>query len=69
MTDVDQITQIVIKWADRCAGLYRLKPSKREFQKDTRKRFPVVIRDRVPPTRLEKLKEQNLKLYERLRTS
>ncbi len=33
VTDVDQITQIVMKWADRCAGLYRLEPSRRVYKK------------------------------------
>lgn len=66
ITDVDEVTEIVMEWADRCAELRRLEPSRREFQKGTRKRFHVVIRDRIPPMRLEKLKEKKPKLYGQL---
>jgi hypothetical protein len=69
ITDVEKVTEIVMEWADKCAELRRLEPSRREFQKETRKRFYVVMRDRIPHMELETLKEKNSKLHERLRTS
>lgn len=66
MTDVDQITQIVMKWADKCAELYRLEPSRREYEKRVRSRTYEVMRDRIPYMGLETLKEKNPDLYQRL---
>jgi hypothetical protein len=67
MTDVDQITQIILKWAYKCAELYKLEPSRREYQKRIRPRVYEVMQYRIPPMRLETLKEKNPWLYEKLR--
>lgn len=67
MTDVDQITQIVMKWADKCGELYRLEPSRREYEKEVRSRVYEVMRYRIPPIGLETLKEKNSGLYDKLR--
>jgi hypothetical protein len=67
MTDVDQITQIIMKWADKCAQLHRLEPSSRAYAKRIRSRTCEVIRDRIPPMRLGTLKEKNPNLYETLK--
>lgn len=66
MSDIDQITEIVMKFADKCAELYRLEPSRREYEKEVRSRVYEVMRDRIPPMRLETLKEKNPGLYDRL---
>jgi hypothetical protein len=59
MTDVEQITQIIMIWADKCAELYKLEPSRREYKKRVMSRVYEVMRDRIPPMRLETLKERN----------
>jgi hypothetical protein len=33
MTDINEIEAIVMKWADKCAELYPLEPSRREYAK------------------------------------
>lgn len=66
ITDVDKVTEIVMKWADKCGRLRRLDPSRREFEKDTRSRFYVVSKDRIPPMTLEKLKEKNPELHKKI---
>ena len=66
MTDVDQISRIVMKWADKCAELYKLEPTRREYEKRVRSRTYEVMRDRIPPMRLETLKEKNPELYRQL---
>jgi hypothetical protein len=57
-----------MKWADKCAELYKLEPSRQEYEKRIRSRIHEVIRSspRIPPMRLETLKEKNPKLYKRL---
>ena len=42
MTDVDQIYNIVMQWADRCGELYRLEPSRHEYEKKVRSRIYEV---------------------------
>ncbi len=69
MIDEAQIENIVMQWADKCARLQRLDPSRREFVKEVRSRIYEVKRDRIPPMRLETLKENNLDLYKKLRMS
>jgi hypothetical protein len=63
MTDVDQITQIIMQWADKCGQLYRLEPSRREYEKRIRSRTYEVMRDRIPPMRLETLLKKNLPMF------
>lgn len=69
MTDVDQIHDIVMQWADKCAQLYRLEPSRHEYSNRVRSRIHEVMQSnpRIPPMRLETLKEKNPWLYEKLR--
>lgn len=69
MTDIDQIQNIVMKWADKCAGLRTLDPSRREFEKELRSRIYEVMEERIPHMGLEALKEKNLEIYQRLRQS
>jgi hypothetical protein len=66
MIDVDQIQEIVMQWADNCAKLYRFEPSMREFANRVRSRTYKVMRDRIPPMKLETLKEENPELYRQL---
>ena len=69
MTDVDQIQDIVMQWADKCDELYRLEPSRRKYEKEVRSRILEVMQIRIPPMRLERLKEKNSELYEKLLTN
>ena len=48
MRDESQITQIVMRWPDKCAELRRLDPSRREYEKETRSRIYEVMRDKIP---------------------
>jgi hypothetical protein len=66
MTDVDQIQDIVMQWADKCDELYRLEPSRRKYEKEVRSRILEVMQTRIPPMRLETLKEKNPELYRQL---
>jgi len=66
MRDRNEIRDVVIKWADRCAEVLRLDPSRREFYVRVRSRIEEVMIDRVPPMTLDTLKEKNRKLYEAL---
>jgi hypothetical protein len=70
MTDVDQITQIIMKWADKCGELYKLEPSRREYEKEVRSRFYEVMRSNpeIPPMRLERPKEKSPGLYEKIQS-
>lgn len=67
ITDPKQICDIVMQWADKCAELRRLDPSRREFELQTRRRIREVEHDRIPHMSFERLKEKNLELYETLR--
>jgi hypothetical protein len=64
MTDETKIIDIVMQWADKCAELRRLDPSRREFERRTQSRLHEVT---LPPMRFETLKEKNPGLYERLK--
>jgi hypothetical protein len=68
MIDVDQIQYIVMQWADNCAKLYRLEPSRREYASRVRSRTYEVMRSnpKIPPMRLETLKEKNPGLFKKL---
>ena len=69
ITDVNKVTETVMKWADKCAELRRLDPSRREFERETRSRFYEVMRDKIWHMSLERLKEKNSDLYETLKLS
>jgi hypothetical protein len=66
MTNPDQIYDIIMQWADKCAELSRLEPSRHEFAIRLRCRIDQVVRDRVPPMTFETLKEKCPELYETL---
>ncbi|HEX6253813.1 MAG TPA: hypothetical protein VFZ55_06300 [Nitrososphaera sp.] len=66
IADVNQIIRIVMAWADKCSELRSLEPSRREFEKRIQSRLYEVMRDRIPPMRLETLREKNPDLYKRL---
>jgi hypothetical protein len=66
MTDVDQVHNIVMQWADKCAQLYRLEPTRYEYSNRIRSRIYEVMRDRIPPMRLETLREKNPDLYRQI---
>jgi len=69
LTDKDQIAGIVMHWADKCAELKRLDPSKREFAHRVRSRTYEVMQQRVPPMKLDTLKDKNPELYQNLKLS
>jgi hypothetical protein len=58
LTDRNQIYDIVMQWADRCDQLRRLEPSRHDFSVKVRTRIDEVIQDRVPPMKVETLKER-----------
>ncbi len=62
MTDKSHISDIVMEWADKCAQLRRLYPSRREFQKRTCSRIDEVAIKRIPHMKLSKLREKNEEL-------
>ena len=67
MTDRNEINDVVMHWADKCAELRRLDPSRREFSVRVRSRIDEVMKDRIPPMTLDTLKEKSGELYETLR--
>lgn len=66
ITDRNLIYDIVMSWADKCNELRALEPSKRDFSVRVRSRIEEVMRDKVPPMRVETLKEKNPQLYQTL---
>jgi hypothetical protein len=66
ITDPDQVCNIIMEWADKCAELRRLGPSRREFAAKIRSRIYDVLQERVPHMKLETLKEKNPDLYKQL---
>ncbi|MDQ3970014.1 MAG: hypothetical protein M3275_16650 [Thermoproteota archaeon] len=62
--DEDQVTNIVMQWADKCAELRRLDTSRHDFENRTWTRAKQSIQDRIPPMKLSTLQERNLELYE-----
>jgi hypothetical protein len=69
MTDPDKIYGIVMQWADKCAELKRLEPSRHEFAARLTSRIYEVMQNRVPHMQLQTLKEKNPDLYETLKLS
>ncbi len=67
ITDPEQICDIVMQWADKCAELRRLDPSRREFECEVRTRIQEVERDKIQHMSFERLKEKNPDLYETLK--
>lgn len=66
LADRNVIHHVVIQWAERCAELRRLDPSRREFSGRVRRRIEEVIRDRIPPMTLDTLKEKCPELWDKL---
>jgi hypothetical protein len=62
--DENQVTSIVMGWADKCAELRPLEPSRHEFENRTWNRVQQSIHDKIPPMRLSTLQERNPELYE-----
>jgi hypothetical protein len=69
VTDHNQISSIVMQWADKCSQLRRLDPSRREFERRVRSRIYEVLQDRVPPMRFGRVKDEYPDLYEKLNVS
>lgn len=67
LTDEAQISDIVMQWADRCAELRRLDPSRREFANKVRSRTYDVMHDRISQMKFATLKVKNPDLYEVLK--
>jgi hypothetical protein len=69
LADKDQISDVVMHWADKCGELRRLDPSRREFADRVRSRtYEVMHGDRrVPPMKLDTLKDKNPELYQNLK--
>jgi len=61
--DEDEVTDRIMQWADRCAEVKKLNPSRSEFEHKTRTRTDEVMQSRIPPMGLTKLQENNPKLY------
>jgi hypothetical protein len=59
MTDENQISDIIMQWAEKCRELRRLDPSKYEFEKRIRSRTYEVMQDRIPPMRWETRREKS----------
>jgi len=55
-----------MQWADKCARLYKLEPSRREYEKRIRSRVYEVMRDRIPHMSCERLKEKKPDLHKQL---
>ena len=55
-----------MQWADKCAELRRLDPSRREFAARVRSRTYEVMCARISHMSSERLKEKNLELYKKL---
>jgi hypothetical protein len=68
MTDIEQIEAIVMTWADRCAELRSLQPSRREFAKSVRSRVKKVMRNMIPPMSWSRLQRENPELAKKLST-
>jgi len=66
MTDETQISDIVMQWADRCAELRRLEPSRRDFIYKVRSRIREVKNDKISQMKLATLKVKNPELYDKL---
>lgn len=65
MTDRNEIHDVVMNWANRCAELRRLDPSGRDFSR-VRSRIDEAMRFRIPPMTSDTLKEKNRELCEAL---
>jgi hypothetical protein len=68
ITDEAQVSAIVMGWADKCAELRGLEPSRREFESRVRTRTHEVMQSRIPPMRLATFQEMvNPDLYETIK--
>jgi hypothetical protein len=66
ITDKDQVCDIVMEWADKCAELRRLDPSRREFERRIYSRIEDVSQERIPNMRLETMRERYPEMYEKI---
>jgi hypothetical protein len=67
MKDKNEILNFVMQWADKCAELRRIEPSRQDFSFRVRSRIDEVMRDRIPLMTFDTLKEKNRELYEALK--
>ena len=54
------------RWADKCAELRRLDPSRREFERRIYSRIGEVIQERTPHMGIERIRKDHPVLYEML---
>src|SRR5919197_4421306 len=54
------------RWADKCAKLRRLDPSRREFERRIYSRIGEVIQERIPHMGIERIRKDHPVLYEML---
>jgi hypothetical protein len=66
ITDPNQICDIIMDWADKCAQLRKLDPSRREFERRIYSRISDVNQERIPHMKLQTLKEKYPELYKQL---
>jgi hypothetical protein len=59
MKDESHISDIIMQWADKCAELKGLEPTRREYANRVWSRILEVMQERIPPMRLEPLKRKN----------
>lgn len=62
LTNADQISDIVMEWADRCSELRKLEPSRHEFAVRVRSRTYNVMQSRIPSMSWSTLQERNPEL-------
>jgi hypothetical protein len=55
-----------MQWADKCAELRRLEPSRRDLAYKVRSRIGEVKHDKISQMRLATLKVKNPELYDKL---
>jgi hypothetical protein len=67
IADQSVIENIVMHWADRCAELRRLHPSRSEFVNRVRSRTYEVAQSGIPPMRFETLNEKNPELWQKIK--
>jgi hypothetical protein len=66
ITNPNQVSDIIMEWADKCGELRRLEPSRWEFEHKIRSRVYEVMHDRISQMKLSTLKEKNPDLYQKI---
>jgi hypothetical protein len=69
ITDEYKLSNMVMQWADKCADLRRLDPSRQEFEYRVRTRIRQVIQGRLPHMGLDRLKEEYSELWKKIMLS